>query len=240
MHPLSYIGLWYTIAQPLLAQTTTDSAGPQADSQTLQWQTQNDPPIEPFSYDDIVLVAGGNVSATVRLGGWEGCDVRDPCNPDNPDRNKRQVIKAGFVEMQKMIPDAFRSAPDPSDPPVNRYDIDWESAPAIEFFGSWRKTRDYKSLVQENMNALAAQRSEEWFDWTIHVRCDDPAQECESETNAYVLQNGGFENHINFCDPYFKLSSLDIAVDTRAGSRNLEERDKLFGYLNRGTFNIHA
>lgn len=128
MRSLLYIGLWCTITQPLFAQTTTDSANLPSDIPTLQWQTPNDPPIEHFSYDDVVLVAGGNVSATVRLGGWEGCDVRDPCNPNNPDRNKRQIIKAGFEEMQKMIPDAFHSAPDPSDPPVNRYDIDWDSA----------------------------------------------------------------------------------------------------------------
>jgi hypothetical protein len=45
------------------------------------------------------------------------------------------MIKAGFEGMQNMIPNAFDYAPDPSDPPVNWYDIDWNSAATVEFFG---------------------------------------------------------------------------------------------------------
>lgn len=59
---------------------------------------------EPFTPDNIEFAVAGNVSAKVVLHGWEGCEVRAPCNVDN---TKQQLVKYGFVEMQRMIPDIW-------------------------------------------------------------------------------------------------------------------------------------
>jgi hypothetical protein len=61
----------------------------------------------------------GTVRPLIRLTGWKGCDVKDPCNPD---LDKKAAIKKGFEDMQTMIP-AWEDVPDPSDAPVNSYDV---------------------------------------------------------------------------------------------------------------------
>jgi hypothetical protein len=233
MHFFIYLVLCALLPYYAYAQTPAADVNLPTESLSFQWQTQNDPPPEPFSYDEVVLKANGNVSVQVILRGWQGCDATDPCT-GKKDQSKRNLIKAGFEEMQKMIPDNFQDPVDPSDPPVNRYDIDWNSAAAIEFWGSHQKTQSYRELVQLNMNSLAAQVSESWFGWTLNVRCDDVAQECVGKTEAYTIHGGGMDNHINFCDPYFKLSSLDIAVDTAAANGDPVKRDVLSKYWNRG------
>ncbi|KAF1938131.1 hypothetical protein EJ02DRAFT_437367 [Clathrospora elynae] len=206
------------------------------DSPPLTWQTPNDPPSEPFTSADMLLKPNArNFTTQVNLRGWEGCDAEDPCNPD---LNKRRIIKAGFEEMQKMIPNAWNDVSDPSDGPSIKYPFDWNSAAAVQFWGSFAKTADYRQLVQDNMDTLASQVSGDWFGWTLHVRCDDPAHACNGPTNAYVIHGGGLDDHINFCDSYYRLRSLDMAVDTEAAG-GIINADVLTRYWNRATVWAH-
>jgi hypothetical protein len=143
------------------------------------------------SRGDVVIPANtfnipdnGTVKPFVRLTGWEGCQVKDPCNPGV---DKKTAIKKGFEDMQKMIP-AYEDVPDPSNPPPNAYDMNWEDAAAVEFFGSFQKTGDYRSNVQENLNTLSKQYSS-WFDlWSLHVRCDDPSRDVSVLTPILVAE----------------------------------------------------
>lgn len=150
-------------------------------------RSQGDPTPAPFQPDQIILSVAGNVTAQVILHSWEGCEVRDPCDVDY---TKQQIVKYGFEEMQRMIPDNWDNPPDPNGFPEHRYTIDWNSAAAIEFWSSKRKTDSYRHLVQENLDSLAGQQSSSWFDWKLHVRCDDPIRECGTITEAYTV-NGG-------------------------------------------------
>lgn len=59
---------------------------------------------EVFQPGDIELAVAGNVSAKVILHGWEGCELRAPCQND---KTKQQLVRYGFEEMQRMIPDSW-------------------------------------------------------------------------------------------------------------------------------------
>ncbi|OAK94035.1 hypothetical protein IQ06DRAFT_363826 [Phaeosphaeriaceae sp. SRC1lsM3a] len=172
---------------------------------------------EPFTPDNIEFAVAGNVSAKVVLHGWEGCEVRAPCNVDN---TKQQLVNAS----------------------------------AIEFWGSKRKADRYRALVQENMNSLATQQSASWWDWKLHVRCDDPARECSSNTETYTVNGGEYISVIasityeydvlskipsNFCDFYFRYTSLESTVDRVAGESNELTRDYLARYKTRATVWAH-
>jgi hypothetical protein len=43
-------------------------------------------------------------------------------------------------------------------------------------------------------------------------------------------------DQMNFCDHYFELRSLDVAVDRQASSPERMNRDILVNYYNRGTW----
>jgi hypothetical protein len=51
---------------------------------------------EVFKPGEIELAVAGNVSAKVIQHGWEGCEVRAPCQND---KTKQQLVKYGFEEM---------------------------------------------------------------------------------------------------------------------------------------------
>lgn len=103
------------------------------------------------SPDDVFITPNGykignneTVRPLVRLTGWEGCHIKDPCNPD---LDKKAAIKKGFEDMQTMIP-AWEDWSSPEDAPENAYDVDWNDAATIEFFGSFQKTGEHRSDVQ--------------------------------------------------------------------------------------------
>ncbi|KAF2733320.1 hypothetical protein EJ04DRAFT_513303 [Polyplosphaeria fusca] len=168
------------------------------------------------SSDDVFITPNGynirnngTVGPLIRLTGWEGCDVKDPCNPD---LDKKAAIKKGFEDMQTMIP-AWEDVPDPSDPPENSYDVNWEDAAAVEFFGSFQRTGEHRSNVQTNLNMLAQQENN-IIGWSLHVRCDDPSHECGGiYDQAYTSHRAETYDHINFCDGYFRLRNLAEALD---------------------------
>jgi hypothetical protein len=91
-----------------------------------------------------------------------------------------------------MLPDSWDNRGSPGPFPDERYLIDWNSASALEFWGSKRKTEEYRNLVQENMNNLATQQSASWWDWKLHVRCDDPVKERGTITVAYTINGGDY------------------------------------------------
>jgi hypothetical protein len=109
----------------------------------------------PFDYNDIELTpnayySNNSINAKLVLRCWEGCDKEvkpDPCDPHQRRSNKKMLIKAGFEEMQKMITNVLDSNPDPSIGPTHPSPIDWNSAPAVEFFGSFKKTGAYRDLA---------------------------------------------------------------------------------------------
>ena len=103
-------------------------------------------------------------------------------------------------------------------------DIDWTSAPAIEFFGPGYKNNDYRDQIQNNLDQQANMDYAWFFGWRLvsrmifllfvvppltntsqHVRCDDPASEClnkvtrtrKGSTEAYTLHHEDDQ-----CSPY--------------------------------------
>lgn len=85
----------------------------------------------------------GDVGARIILRGFQGCEEEDPCNPD---LDKKAAIKKGFEDMQVMIP--MVDVVDPSDPPENAYNINWEDAVMVEYFGNFQKTGSHRRNVQ--------------------------------------------------------------------------------------------
>jgi hypothetical protein len=134
----------------------------EATAQDLQFEatTPNIPAdFVPFDHNDVELTpnahyGNNSIDANLILRGWEGCDQElepDPCDPEPRRSNKKMLIKAGFEEMQKMIPNVLDTNPDPSIGPTHPSPIDWNSAPAVEFFGSFQKTGAYRNLVQRTL-----------------------------------------------------------------------------------------
>jgi hypothetical protein len=119
------------------------------------------------SPDDVFLTPNGyklgnneTLRPLIRLTGWEGCAVKDPCHPD---LDKKAAIKKGFEDMQTMIP-AYEDVPDPSDPPANAYAVNWEDAAAVEFFGSFQKTGEHRSNVQSKFAIANANSASNFAD----------------------------------------------------------------------------
>jgi hypothetical protein len=96
----------------------------------------------------------GTVRPLIRLTGWEGCDIEDPCNPK---LDKKAAIRKGFEDMQMMKP-AYEDISDPSDPPRNAYSMHWEDAAAVEFFGSFQKTGEHREIVQSKFLQSPSQK----------------------------------------------------------------------------------
>ena len=62
-----------------------------------------------------------------------------------------------------------------------------------------------------------------WFDWSLHVRCDDPPRRCKDPCSADPAERGPWAyttNHdpdsglarINFCPRYFVTPDLEAAA----------------------------
>ncbi|GIZ45672.1 hypothetical protein CKM354_000882900 [Cercospora kikuchii] len=174
-----------------------------------------------------------NTSAqSVVLIGYEGCD-KIP--------NGHAFLREGFESMNKLAM--------PMDP-INRGDpqrykpIDWKSAAAIEFFGPGYKTGQfdvYRETIQKNMDRLASTDSAFFLGWRLHVRCDDPKNECScfdgTETEAYTMHDDKYKDQINFCPRYFELKSLEQAV--HADKKDQKNFDVIKKYWNRSCVWAH-
>ncbi|KAL6705506.1 hypothetical protein ACN47E_006622 [Coniothyrium glycines] len=147
------------------------------------------------------------------LTGGEGCD-----------RGDLDAIRAGFAEMTAL----FASATP----------FDATSQPSVEFFGSSLRNDNYTAMISANLERAAnygkLNGSEGPVNGDVHVRCDDPMGICKignRREGSHTVYNVGNDAHINFCQGYFKMDSLDKKVDRKAD--NQMARDQLMEYYNR-------
>jgi len=142
--------------------------------------------------DDVFIIPNGNndFKPLVRLTGWQGCDVKDPCNPD---LDKKAAIKKGFEDMQTMIP-AWENVPDPSDPPENAYPVNWDDAAAVKFFGSLQKNGDYRSNIKSKF-AIANANGASSFADIMQCRKFEHAGKSIERSFLEVFADGSCTNH---------------------------------------------
>ncbi|KAI9763966.1 MAG: hypothetical protein M1840_009000 [Geoglossum simile] len=169
----------------------------------------------------------GDVStAATRLVLYSGCN-----------RNQRSLIYAGWQDSWKLMKATAK-------------DINYNEGAAIDFLGapglntpvqgrlSGKPPVFYQDLLKlpcSPNSALFANAATirpggfpDWFDWRIHVRCDDPTQQCSCagpdspEEGAYTInadENSGLAM-INFCPLYFRLHSLSGIIELGRGATN--------------------
>lgn len=166
-----------------------------------------------------ILSELGDVNATYRLHGYEGCSA-----------NQIDQIKSGFSDMVIMV--MSKDGIIPKYPAIN-----WNSAVAQEFWGPAERNLNYREQIQskvqggsvytqyadinaDNLNRLAAvtyqYRLNPFARW-LHVRCDDPEnacspKECVSQGKYRTAYNIKLDPHINFCNGYFRQKTLTDAL----------------------------
>lgn len=153
------------------------------------------------------------VNYATKLTGGEGCGDRE-----------LKKIRDGFHDMNQL----FQAARTPN----------WGGEAELEFFGEPGRIQNYTEMIEGNLQRAAQYGNLErntTKNPDIHVRCDDPNNICNNggkksgSHTVYNIENGP---HINFCEDYFELDSLDEQVDDGAD----EEQSKyyLMRYYNRG------
>ncbi|KAF2873143.1 hypothetical protein BDV95DRAFT_667185 [Massariosphaeria phaeospora] len=179
----------------------------------------------------IDIYKGANAHYAAELTGGEDCNEKE-----------MQKIRDGFVEMNML----FQAA-------VN---VNWDGVPEREFFGSQERIQNYTRVVEANLRR-AAQYANLKGNVTrnpdIHVRCDDPNDQCGGKGwkrdgngkggggGGHAAYNIGNEPHINFCgrdndkksSGYFDLDPLDERMEKKAGKNGAEM--ELDEYQNRAT-----
>jgi len=134
-----------------------------------------------------------------------------------------KTILDGFDEMNKL----FAAAQNP----------DFERECEIEFFGRPYRTKNLTSLIAANIQRAGQYsnlKGSETRNPDIHVRCDDPADQCfigNKFNGKHTVYNIGNEPHINFCDRYFDMDSLDKVMENAADDPT---KLSLMNYYNRG------
>jgi hypothetical protein len=135
-----------------------------------------------------------------------------------------KAIRGGFHEMNKL----FQAALNP----------DWTRQAELEFFGRRERISNYTEMIEGNLLRAAQYGNQEGNtirNPDIHVRCDDPNDLCDEgnkREGKHTVYNIGNEPHINFCEKYFDLDSLDEEVDEEAGDE--QTKNDLLNYYNRG------
>jgi hypothetical protein len=137
--------------------------------------------------------------------------------------------------------------------------VDWDGDPEHEFFGAPERIQNYTMLIEANLLRASQygnlKGNTENRKPDIHVRCDDPNDQCGGfglrnnnggngnrrkdrrggdgdGDGKHVAYNIGNDAHINFCKRYFRLDPLDQRVLEATSD---EDNDmKLMRYYNRG------
>jgi len=154
-----------------------------------------------------------NLNYAAALTGGERCSDKDI-----------KAIREGFHEMNRL----FRAALDP----------DWTRQAELEFFGREERISNYTEMIEGNLLRAAQYGNLEGNparNPDIHVRCDDPNDLCDEgnkKDGRHMVYNIGNEPHINFCERYFELDSLDDEVDGEADQE--QTKNNLLNYYNRG------
>ncbi|KAK3309327.1 uncharacterized protein B0T15DRAFT_460 [Chaetomium strumarium] len=143
----------------------------------------------------------GVVSLATMLIGYTSCDLLE-----------RQAIRSGWLQSWKLM-DYIR-------PKVNSLDLN--SAAAIEYLGPPAVNQPYQDRFKEILGSIATFKEGPWwrpgwFDYKIHVRCDDPDNKCSepcgdrtlsSTVACTVDRQGSTPAWINFCPRYFTFDTL--------------------------------
>ena len=117
--------------------------------------------------------------------------------------------------------------------------VDWDGEAEQEFFGKADRVQNYTDMIEANLGRAAQYanlKGDAARNLDIHVRCDDPSdicKACNKKEGRHVAYNIGNQPHINFCDDYFDMSSLDKAM--QKATDNSTTNVDIMSYYNRGT-----
>ncbi|KAL8810681.1 MAG: hypothetical protein Q9200_002379 [Gallowayella weberi] len=171
--------------------------------------------------------AGSNNIIGTWLYGYDGCHAKSP--------NYKSNIDEAYYD-QWLMTNTHGVASD----------IDWNAAAALEFLGPPGINGPRQSQIQAVLANIATviYSYKDPAEHYIHVRCDDPKQECSQppgndpcnpdapaptgssgpEAAAYALNDGGDGYPmINFCDAFFRQRSLSNAIAYGTGLSPLEK-----------------
>ncbi|KAI9657865.1 MAG: hypothetical protein M1831_004101 [Alyxoria varia] len=140
--------------------------------------------------------------------------------------------------------------------------IDWNSAPALEFLGAPGVNKDQQAQIQAvfaNMATVIYSYINP-FQHPLHVRCDDPKKECQKRPDndpcqpdppndgakpkptpeAYALNSDPDDSYpmINFCDGFHNSRSLEDAIKRGTALRK-PNNFKIDEYHNRAQIFFH-
>jgi hypothetical protein len=110
--------------------------------------------------------ASGNVTTNwVKLRGFEGCKANS--RKHGTTVNWKKWIIDGFKEHDTMSIKEVKYD-HPGGPTYMGYpDVNWLSAPAIEFFGPGYMNKQYRSQIQSNLDQHANMEYGSWLGWKI-------------------------------------------------------------------------
>lgn len=143
-----------------------------------------------------------------RLIGFEGCtDAR---------QMPKAVVYSGWQQSWKLMNFMHKES---------KNGLDFQTIPAFEFLGPPKETESWQSKFNSIFQNLATIQPgyffvPGWFDWRLHVRCDDPYRRCpcyegnDGQPHAYTISKGPGDGlaMINFCPKYFREDTLDYAM----------------------------
>ncbi|KAF4627295.1 hypothetical protein G7Y89_g10859 [Cudoniella acicularis] len=194
----------------------------------------------PETNDTILLDPRDNpdpiINATYYLDDFTDCAKQNEAWP--------QSIKDAFSEMIQIIGGADIPDPDGNGRSHGYPPFKWTSAAAIEYFGPVEESQYYRQAIQNNLDRAAnVVYTWKWLPpWApkMSVVCNDPEKRCPCGTEdgdylAYTIDHGA---KVNFCPAFFKLSTLQGAMDKNAALPR-KRRGYVYNYLNRGLVWAH-
>ncbi|KAI0478216.1 hypothetical protein F4859DRAFT_513800 [Xylaria cf. heliscus] len=152
-----------------------------------------------------VAYEGDIEAAATRLVGYDGCAPWD-----------RDEIYKGWVESWQIMNLILREADN----------MNWNEASAVEYLGPSSLNAGVQTRIKnlyKQWGTIQPGYIPTYFDWRLHVRCDDPYKLCKNQCHPDVNQRGPYAYtanrdansglaRINFCPRYFRTPDLRGAI----------------------------